>query len=122
MKTLITLAAISLVLTGCAMQIPSTDYTSFTDSTYSSRALDYPIKVFRTSIPERKYEELGVAIVDGGGFGIIAVTIGNSYENAIARLKAEARLKGGDAVIDIRESTLGDSSFVTLTGSIVRWM
>ena len=118
---LVSVVLFVLLSVGCAWQIPSTEFTGFSSRSYPSRPLDYQIDVYRTSLPDRKYEELGIAIADGGGFGVIVVTIGNSYQNAIERLKAEARLQGGDAVIDLREATSGDSSFVTLTASIVRW-
>ena len=65
MKKVVQIASIALLVTGCAWQIPNTEYTRLSDTTYLSRTLDYPIKVFRTSLPEVPYEELGVAIAGG---------------------------------------------------------
>ncbi|CAA0125583.1 Uncharacterised protein [BD1-7 clade bacterium] len=113
--------AIVSVISGCAWQPANTEYTKLSDNTYESKSEEHKIKIYRSTLPEKKYEELGVAIADGGGVASFGGSMGDSYENAIKLLKEEARKQGGDAVIDIREGSAGGSAFVTLTGTIVRW-
>lgn len=112
---------LTLISTACAWQPSNIDFTPLSDKVYNSKGPNADIKIFRSKIPTRPFEELGIVIANSGGVITFLGATGNSYQKAINLLKEEARRKGGDAVIDLREGTASGSNFVTLTGSVIRW-
>ena len=89
LKKIVFLLFISFCLTSC-MQI------SFAPSrqNYSPNKIASAdqIEVYRTEIPQKPYSEIGAISVSGGG----------DLEAKVAKMKAEASNRGGNAIIDLR--------------------
>lgn len=121
MNKILIAVTIVTIMSGCTWSPAKLDYTELSDNQYESRNEDHKITIYRTTLPEDNYEELGIAIVNGGSFQTVGTTLTNSYKKAIDLLKEQAREKGGDAVIDIREGSTTGNARVTLTATIIRW-
>lgn len=69
----------------------STNFVA-TGVTYPSNPPDCRIKVYTAAAPDREFEELGVIEADGSGRK-------SSLEDILPKLKEEACLVGGDALV-----------------------
>lgn len=83
-----------------------------------AKSNDCLIEVFNSTIPERKYKELGILESDGGiGF--------NMFEDVLPKLKKEACQKGGDAIIikSIQKYVSDkDDRHIYVTATVIKWV
>lgn len=107
------LLPVVLVVAGCV----SATYVQ-TGAAYPSRAHDCAIEVFSADLPDREFEEIG--ILEGEGIGWKA-----DMEDVIPRLKEEACLAGGDAVIlqSTQRYASGDEGLDNMYAfaTVIRW-
>jgi len=111
-------ALILAVVCGCA---PSTRVTSF--ETYPPRPSTHKIRIYRTTLPDRPFEEIGLVSSRQRNKFI-------SMEAVLESLKKEAREMGGDAIIGLSEVNeaqgfVGDTGIIdrdpVLSGTVIRF-
>ncbi len=88
---LLLLAFLIAAVSSCA---PATRVTRF--AMYPPRPLDHPIKIYRTTLPDKPFEEIGLVNSRQRNKFI-------SMEAVFEFLKMEARKMGGDAIIGLSE-------------------
>jgi hypothetical protein len=85
------------------------------------------VKVYRGSVPDRPYQELGTVDVScptaaqQGGFGSVHVEGGCKYESALQMATEQAAQAGADGIFNIQTSAGGNGSIVSLTAVAVRF-
>jgi hypothetical protein len=104
-RSLLGAALASLVLvSGCSLLFgPSGSYVQ-TGPQRPARAHDAAVAVFLTRPPAQRYEEIGVIEVGGAGLA-----------RRVARAQAEARKRGGDAVVALSSWVQVDENSSTET-------
>ena len=117
MNKIITSALFLFLLTSCASKFDKVEFTQLEDTTYPQKEANSKIEIYRSTLPNKPYKELGIIMASGGGTNSVFGS-SNFYENSILLLKEEARKRGGDAVIDIREMSGG---WTALTGTLIKW-
>lgn len=117
MKNLISGVIVAFMLTSCASKFDKVEFTALSENVYPAKQAGSQIEIFRTSLPDRPYKEIGIIMASGGGTNSVFGS-SNFYENTMILLKEEARRRGGDAVIDIREKQGG---WLALTGTLIKW-
>lgn len=103
-----------LALTACAGAnfVPTSSYV------HPARSADCPIEVFSTQLPDRDYDEIG--LVEGEG------TLWKSdLSDVLPKLKEEACLAGGDALILGGEQKFGQGKdnhpVLRSVATVIRW-
>jgi len=89
-----------------------------TGGAYPAKAVDCDIAVFSSSLPDRDYEEMG--IVEGQGDMWKA-----ELADILPKLKEEACLAGGDAIIMQSNDTFAEGKegirVQRVTATVIRW-
>ena len=104
-----------LALGACSPGVRATSFVSF-----SPRPDDHPIQVYRSTIPECQFEEVG--IVSSRRESSLV-----SMDKVLEALRSKARELGGDAVIGMVEANearnviLGVDRDTVLSGTIIRF-
>lgn len=89
-----------------------------TGGTYPAKAPDCEIQVFSSAVPDRDYEEMGIVEGEGSWWK-------SNLEDVLPRLKEEACLAGGDALILGSNDTFteGDDGIRVqrITATVIHW-
>jgi hypothetical protein len=89
-----------------------------TGGAYPAKAIDCDIQVFMSAVPDRAYEEMGV--VEGEGSWWKAET-----EDVLPKMKEEACLAGGDAIIFQESDTFAEGveggRIQRILATVIRW-
>jgi hypothetical protein len=109
------LAPIALVaLSGCV----GAHYVPTSDALYPPRARDCSIEVFSTYLPDREYEEIGLVEGEGSHWK-------SDIGDVLPKLKEEACLAGGDAIIlgGEQKFSTGEDHVPVLrsVATVIRW-
>ena len=100
------------VLAGCSIGNLLNGRVEFVPSEYGVKRLGpgdpEAIQVFRSSMPEQKYTEVGTVSSSYQGYGV-----------ALKKLKQKAAEYGADAVIDVREAA--DGITIRLTATAIKF-
>lgn len=116
-KTCLTIFALC-GLAGCAMLPQKVQFTPFTEAVYPSKPEGAPIQLFKASVPQRPYVELGA--IDVRGPEITSVVPGVRGVNySLEAMKKEARKRGGDAIVSFYEES--GEGYTFLRGVLVKW-
>jgi hypothetical protein len=113
----------ALLSLGCGPEAPSVRYSGTTLAAHKPT----DVKVYRGSMPDRPYQELGTVDVScptaaqQGGFGSIHVEGGCTYETALQMATDQAAQAGADGIFNIQTSASGNGSLVSLTAVAVRF-
>jgi len=93
-------------------------------ATYPSQPPNHEIKIYRTTLPDRQYEEIGIVSSRQRNKFI-------SMEEVLESLKKAARQMGGDAIIGLTENNeaqgiIGDTGILdrdpVLSGTVIRFL
>ena len=119
---LLMLCPVFAILVGCATAtfVPTGDR-------YTAKPEDCAIQVFSSKLPDRGYEEIG--ILEGKG------SLGkSSLENVLPKMKNEACLVGGDAIIlgssqmntrvvgSVENGNISSQEELNVTATVIRWI
>ena len=117
-KNLVLLIGV-IILCGCTA---ATRVTRF--ATYSPRPVGHEIRIYRSTLPDRPYEEIGIVSARQRNKFI-------SMEQVLNSLREEARKMGGDAIIELREANevrgfISDTGLLdrdpVLSGTVIRFL
>lgn len=120
--TYFNLSVILLLLVTICGCTPATRATRF--STYPPQSPGHEIKIYRTTLPDQPYEEIGLVSSRQRNKFI-------SMEAVLESLKEEARKMGGDAIIGLTENNetqgfVGDTGILdrdpVLSGTVIRFL
>ena len=88
-------------------------------ATYPARATDHAIDVFKEGLPTRAYVKVARldAHLEKAGWVV------SDLDEALVELKRQARLAGGDAIIDIREqrSRINETRVLHVSATGIRY-
>lgn len=105
----------------CSLSACTTAQSSYTPlaSGYAARPDSFPVEVFRSGLPDRKFIEVAELDVHLEATHFIVY----SFNDAEDTLKDQARQAGGDAVINIDEtkSRLLETSIYHVTATAIRY-
>jgi len=89
-----------------------------TGGAVTPRPVDCEIQVFSSAVPERAYEELGIVEGEGSWWK-------SNLEDVLPKLKEEACLAGGDAIIMESSDTFAEGEdgirVQRITATVIRW-
>jgi hypothetical protein len=120
--TSLRLAIIVVLLAAVCGCTAATRATRF--AAYPPRPADHEIRIYRTTVPEEPYEEIGIVSSRQRNKFI-------SMEAVLESLKQQAREMGGDAIIGLTEANeaqgfVGDTGILdrdpVLSGTVIRFL
>ncbi|MNX14473.1 hypothetical protein D3C86_442970 [compost metagenome] len=91
-----------LVLSGCSAFLATSQDLYYHDETFAPRRAAEAVEVFAEERPRTPYIVLGRVVATQGMFG--------SRESILAEIRRKAAAMGGDAVIDLQESSARSTS------------
>ena len=108
------LGLLFVALGGCV----GATYVPISAAAYPARSKDCPIEVFTTALPDRAYEELGIAEGEGSLWK-------SDTEDVLPKLKEEACRAGGDAIVWLSDGKFsqGEDNYPVLRSvvTVIRW-
>ena len=110
-KSIMLASSIVLTLSGCSFNDVMNSRNEFVANgphTCTTPTDPSMIKVYRSSMPEEKFEEIGTISMQY-----------SSYDKTLNKVKESAAENCADAVVDIREGTLG--AMVALNATAIRF-
>ena len=85
---------------------------------YPSKDRHYNIEVFSSAVPDREYEEIGIVEGEGSAWK-------SDLEDVLPKLKEEACLAGGDALIMQSSDTFSEGRdgirVQRVSATVIRW-